>query len=70
MTEQNGFAVEGQVSLAADEAVEITWLRIVNLEPRARKLTLASLREWVLNETGFELRDSAYNALHIGTWYV
>ena len=70
MAEQNGFAVEAQVSLAPDEAVEITRLRIVNLEPRARKLTLASLREWVLNETGVELRDSAYNALHIGTWYV
>lgn len=70
MNEQNGFAVEAQVSLAADEAVEITRLRIVNLQPRARKLTLASLREWVLNETGVELRDSAYNALHVGTWYV
>ncbi len=70
MTEQNGFAVEARVSLAADEAVEVTRLRIVNLEPRARKLTLASLREWVLNETGVELRDSAYNSLHIGVWYV
>ena len=45
-------------------------LKIVNLEQRPRKLTLASLREWVLNETGVELRDAAYNAIHIGTWYV
>lgn len=70
IAEQNGFAVELRVSLAADEAVEITHLRIVNLEPRTRTLTLASLREWVLNETGVELRDAAYNAIHIGTWYV
>ena len=70
MAEQNGFAIEARVSLAPDEAVEITHLRIVNLEARARKLTLASLREWVLNDTSVELRDAAYNALHIGTWYV
>jgi len=70
MAEQNGFAVEARVALAPDEAVEITRLRIVNLEPRARRLTLASLREWVLNETGVELRDPAYNAIHVGTWYV
>lgn len=70
MAERNGFAVESRVSLAPDEAVEIQHLRIVNLEPRARKLTLASLREWVLNETTVELRDAAYNAIHVGTWYV
>lgn len=70
MAEQNGFAVEARVSLAADEAVEITHLKIVNLEPRARRLTLTSLREWVMNETGVELRDAAYNAIHVGTWYV
>ena len=28
------------------------------------------MREWVLNETGVELRDASYNALHVGTWYV
>jgi cyclic beta-1,2-glucan synthetase len=70
MAERNGFAVEARVSLAADEAVEVTQLKIVNLEQRHRKLVLASLREWVLNETGVELRDPAYNAIHIGTWYV
>ena len=70
MAEKNGFAVEARVSLAADEAVEITHLKIVNLEARARKLTLASMREWVMNETGVELRDAAYNAIHVGAWYV
>ncbi len=70
IAEQNGFAVEARVSLAPDEAVEIQHLKIVNLESRARKLRLASLREWVLNETGVELRDAAYNAIHVGTWYV
>lgn len=70
MAENNGFAVEARVSLAPDEAVEIQHLKIVNLEPRARKLTLASLREWVLNETSVEMRDPPYNAIHVGTWYV
>lgn len=70
MAENNGFAVEARVSLAPDEAVEIQHLKIVNLEPRPRKLVLASLREWVLNETNVELRDAAYNAIHVGTWYV
>ncbi|WP_036280859.1 GH36-type glycosyl hydrolase domain-containing protein [Methylocystis sp. ATCC 49242] len=70
MAERNGFAVEARVSLAPDEAVEITHLRIVNLQQRGRRLTLASLREWVLNETSVEMRDAAYNAIHVGTWYV
>ena len=43
---------------------------LVNLEQRPRRLTLATLREWVLNETGVEQRDAAYNAIHIGTWFV
>ncbi|WP_424363790.1 hypothetical protein [Methylocystis parvus] len=70
MAEQNGFAIEATVSLSPDEAVEVQRLKIVNLEPRPRKLTLSSLREWVLNETGVEMRDAAYNALHVGTWFV
>jgi cyclic beta-1,2-glucan synthetase len=67
---QQGFDVEAHISLASNEAVETTRLRLVNLEQRSRKITLASLREWVLNETGVEQRDAAYNALHIGTWFV
>jgi len=70
LCEHNGFSIEGKVALAPSDAVEVARLRFVNLEDRARKLTLASLREWVLNETGVELRDAAYNAIHIGTWYV
>jgi cyclic beta-1,2-glucan synthetase len=70
LSENNGFAIEAKVSLAADEAVEIMRLRIVNLEQRPRRLVLSSLREWVLNETGVELRDAAYNAIHIGAWFV
>ncbi|MGJ0506190.1 MAG: GH36-type glycosyl hydrolase domain-containing protein [Methylocystis sp.] len=70
MAENNGFAVETRISLAADEAVEIQHLKIVNLQSRARKLTIASLREWVLNETTVELRDPPYNAIHLGSWYV
>jgi len=70
LAEHNGFAVEARVTLATSDPVEITHLSIVNLETRPRRLFLASMREWVLNETGVELRDAAYNALHIGTWYV
>ena len=67
---QQGFDVEARVSLSSSEAVETTRLKLINLEQRPRKIILASLREWVLNETGVELRDPAYNAIHIGTWFV
>jgi len=67
---QNGFDIEARIALAAGEAVETTVLRIVNREARGRTIVLASLREWVLNETGVEVRDPAYNALHVGTWFV
>ncbi|QGM45013.1 GH36-type glycosyl hydrolase domain-containing protein [Methylocystis heyeri] len=67
---QQGFNVEARVMLASNEAVEIVRLRLINLEQRDRKTTIASLREWVLNETGVELRDPAYNAIHVGTWFV
>jgi cyclic beta-1,2-glucan synthetase len=67
---QQGFDMEARISLGANEAVELTELRLVNTESRARKITLASLREWVMNETGVEVRDPAYNAIHVGTWFV
>jgi cyclic beta-1,2-glucan synthetase len=70
ISEQNGFRAEARVALAHDEAVEVMRLKISNLEQRPRVLRLASLREWVLNETGVEQRDAAYNAIHIGTWFV
>jgi cyclic beta-1,2-glucan synthetase len=69
-SEQNGFRAEARVALARDEAVEVMRLKLTNLEQRPRVLRLASLREWVLNETGVEQRDAAYNAIHIGTWFV
>ncbi len=69
-TSQEGLDVEARVTLSANEAVESTRLRIVNHEPRSRRILLASLREWVLNETGVEMRDAAYNAIHVGTWFV
>ncbi len=70
LTCANGFDVEARVTLAANEAIEITHLKVVNREDRPRTLRIATLREWVLNETGVELRDAAYNAIHIGTWFV
>jgi cyclic beta-1,2-glucan synthetase len=69
-SEQNGFKADARVALAHDEAVEVMRLRLTNLEQRPRTLRLASLREWVLNETGVEQRDAAYNAIHIGTWFI
>ena len=69
-TSQEGLEIEARVALSANEPVETTRLRIVNREPRARKIHLSSLREWVLNETGVEMRDAAYNAIHVGTWFV
>ncbi|ARN83804.1 GH36-type glycosyl hydrolase domain-containing protein [Methylocystis bryophila] len=69
-TLQEGLEIEARVSLFANEPVESTRLRIVNCEARPRKILLSSLREWVLNETGVEMRDAAYNALHVGTWFV
>ena len=67
---QQGFDVEARVALSSSEAVETTRLKLINLEKRPRKIMLASLREWVLNETGVEQRDPAYNAIHVGTWFV
>ena len=67
---QQGFNVEAHVALASNEAVETTRLRLINLEQRDRKVVVASMREWVLNETGVEQRDAAYNAIHVGTWFV
>jgi cyclic beta-1,2-glucan synthetase len=67
---QRGFDVEARVALSSGEAVETMRLKLTNLEKRPRKITLASLREWVLNETGVEQRDPAYNAIHVGTWFV
>ena len=67
---ERGIDLEAKISLVPTEPVEIMRLRLVNREPRARKLTLATLREWVLNETGVEQRDAAYNAIHVGTWFV
>ena len=67
---QQSFDVEARISLSSSEAVETARLKLINLEDRPRKITLASLREWVLNETGVEQRDPAYNAIHIGTWFV
>jgi len=48
-----GFQLEAKVTLASNEAVETTRLRLVNLEQRDRTVTIATLREWVLNETGW-----------------
>ena len=69
-TTQEGLEIEARVSLCANEPVELTRLRIVNREPRPRKILVSSLREWVMNETGVEMRDAAYNAIHVGTWFV
>ncbi|HXY57186.1 MAG TPA: glycosyl transferase family 36 [Methylocystis sp.] len=68
--ETKDLKVEAVVTLAANEAVEITRLRLTSAASRPRKIVVSTLREWVLNETGVEQRDAAYNAIHIGTWFV
>ncbi|MFO1168520.1 MAG: glycosyl transferase family 36 [Rhodoblastus sp.] len=66
----HGLRVEATIEVVESEAVEVTRLKIVNLENRPRRITVATLREWVVNETGAERRDAAYNALHVGTWFM
>ncbi|MDE2361996.1 MAG: glycosyl transferase family 36 [Hyphomicrobiales bacterium] len=67
---RNGIRVEATIEVVEGECVEVTRVKLVNLERRARRLTVASLREWVMNETGVERRDAAYNAIHVGTWFL
>ncbi len=66
----NGIRVEATIEVVEGEAVEITRLKLVNLERRPRRLMVASSREWVVNETGVEQRDAAYNAIHVATWFM
>lgn len=67
---RNGLRVEATIEVADGEPVEITRVKLVNLERRARSLRVASYREWVMNEGGVERRDPAYNAIHVGTWFM
>ena len=66
----HGVRVEATIEVVENEAVEVTRLKIVNIEKRPRRITIATLREWVVNESGAERRDAAYNALHVGTWFM
>jgi len=66
----NGLRVEATIEVVETEAVEVTRIKIVNLENRSRRIKVATLREWVVNEPGTERRDAAYNALHVGTWFM
>ena len=66
----NGLRVEATIEVVEGEAVEVMRLKLINLERRARRIQVASLREWVVNETGVERRDAAYNAIHMGTWFM
>ena len=65
-----GIRVEATIEVVENEAVEVTRLKIVNIEKRPRRITIETLREWVVNESGAERRDAAYNALHVGTWFM
>ena len=67
---RNGLRIEATVEVLDGEPVEITRIKLVNLEKRARRLRVASYREWVMNEGGVERRDPAYNAIHVGTWFL
>ena len=54
---RNGVRVEATIEVVEGEAIEVTRLKLVNLERRPRRLMVASLREWVVNETGVERRE-------------
>ena len=64
-----GLRIEATITVVDNETAEITTLKVVNLERRARTISVASYREWVVNEGGVERRDPAYNAIHVGTWF-
>ena len=66
----DGIRAEATIEVVDGQPVEITRLKLVNLERRPRRIIIATLREWVINETGVERRDPAYNAIHVGTWFV
>jgi cyclic beta-1,2-glucan synthetase len=66
----------GDIHLDADIALmnegpgEVWRVRLINTKMQPRKLSLATYREWVMNEAGVERRDPAYNAIHVGTTFV
>ena len=64
-----GLRMEATITVIDGETAEITAVKLVNLEHRARTISVASFREWVVNEGGVERRDPAYNAIHVGTWF-
>lgn len=66
----DGVHLEAEIALMNEAPGEIWRLKIVNTKTQPRKLMLATLREWVMNETGVERRDPAYNAIHVGTTFV
>ena len=71
IAENNGFALEERVSLAADEAVEIQHLKIVNLESRPRKAhARLAARMGSQRDQASNCAIPPYNAIHVGTWYV
>lgn len=68
--EREGLRCEAVVEMAEGEAVAIWRVRLTNQLNVARKLRVASYRDLVMNEGGVERRDAAYNALHVGTFFV
>jgi cyclic beta-1,2-glucan synthetase len=58
---------DAKVEMAPGEALALWRIKLTNLAPTARKLRVASYRDWVINEGAIERRDAAYNALHVGT---
>ena len=67
---RQGLRVEATIEVVEGEAVEITRLKLINLERRPRHIRVSSLREWVINEGGVEQRDPSYNGIHVGTWFL
>ena len=62
--------LDADISLMDERPGEVWRLKIANNKAQPRRFVLATHREWVMNETGVEQRDPAYNAIHVGTTFV
>lgn len=64
--------IRSKAILSVDEQdpVELWRVQVQNLESRPRTLELTSFRELVMNAHGAFWRHTAFNHLHVATWFV
>ncbi len=66
----DGIVAEAEITLAADDPVELWRIRLTNTQNLPRVLILTSYQELALNVTDAYRRQPDYNAIHAGTWFV